>query len=79
MLPVFFDNQRVGEQIVDLVVEGCVLVEVKAVQDLTRAHKSQLLGYLKNTSFELGLLINFGDRVEFERLIYSYHNHYRCK
>jgi GxxExxY protein len=74
-LPVYFEGQKVGEQIVDLVIEGCVLVEVKAVQDLTRGHKSQLLGYLKNTNFELGLLINFGDRVEFERLIYSFHNH----
>jgi GxxExxY protein len=71
-LPVFFEGQNIGEQIVDLVVENLVPVEIKAIQNLTKTHKSQILGYLKNTKFEVGLLINFGDHVEFKRFIYSY-------
>ena len=71
-LPVIFEDQNIGEQIVDLVVENVVLVEIKAVRSLSKTHESQILGYLKNTKFEVGLLINFGDRVQFKRFIYSY-------
>jgi GxxExxY protein len=71
-LPVVLDGRVVGEQIVDVVVESLVLVEIKAVQALSKTHESQILGYLKNTRFELGLLINFGDRVEFKRFVYSF-------
>jgi GxxExxY protein len=71
-LPIFFEGERIGEQIIDLVVGNLVRVEIKAVQSLSKTHESQILGYLKNTKFELGLLINFGDRVEFKRFIYSY-------
>jgi len=70
-LPVFFENSKVGEQIVDLLVDNKVIVELKAVRQLSKDHLSQLLGYLKNTRFQVGLLINFGDRVQFKRLIYT--------
>jgi GxxExxY protein len=36
-----------------------------------KSHEAQLLGYLKNTRFQLGLLINFGARVQFKRLIFT--------
>ena len=71
-LPVFFEGQNIGVQIVDLVVNDVVLVEIKAVRAISKSHESQILGYLKNTKFEVGLLINFGDRVEFKRFVHSY-------
>lgn len=43
----------------DLVVEGCVIVEVKAVEQLTALHKAQVLSYLKLSGLAVGLLINF--------------------
>lgn len=70
-LPVVFEGQKVGEQVVDLLVQDCVIVELKAVRTLLRSHETRILGYLKNTNYQLGLLINFGDRVEIKRLIYS--------
>ena len=73
-LPVYFDNHKVGEQIVDLVVDERVIVETKAVDRLLKNHEAQLLGYLKNTQFQLGLLINFGSRVQFKRLIFTVQN-----
>lgn len=73
-LPVYFDNHKVGEQIVDLVVDERVIVETKAVDRLLKNHEAQLLGYLKNTQFQLGLLINFGSRVQFKRLIFTSQN-----
>jgi GxxExxY protein len=73
-LPVYFDNHKVGEQIVDLVVDERVIVETKAVDRLLKNHEAQLLGYLKNTQFQLGLLINFDSRVQFKRLIFTVQN-----
>ena len=70
-LPVMFEGQKIGEQVVDLLVEECVIVEIKAIQNLSRSNEAQLPGYLKNTHFQDGLLINFGDRVEFKRFVYS--------
>lgn len=43
----------------DLLVDGCLLVEVKCVQDLHNIHKAQLLSYMKLLNVPLGLLINF--------------------
>lgn len=43
----------------DLLVEGCVLVEVKAVQQVLPIHKAQLLSYMKLLDIPVGLLINF--------------------
>jgi GxxExxY protein len=43
----------------DVLVEGCVLVEVKAVQKVLPIHKAQLLSYMKVLNVPLGLLINF--------------------
>ena len=43
----------------DMLVEGCVLVEVKAVEKILPIHKAQLLSYMKLLNVPLGLLINF--------------------
>jgi GxxExxY protein len=44
-LPVYFGNQKVGEQIVDLVIEQRVLIEIKTVSHLLKQHETQILGY----------------------------------
>jgi GxxExxY protein len=46
----------------DVLVEGCVLVEAKAVEKILSIHKAQLLSYLKVLNVPLGLLINFHER-----------------
>jgi len=55
-----YDNVLVGEFIVDMLVEDRVLVELKAVSDLTTEHLAQALNYLRATGLESCLLINFG-------------------
>jgi len=57
----------VGDYIADLIVEGAVLVEIKAVRNLDDAHKAQCLNYLAATSIGVCLLINFGTKVEVRR------------
>jgi len=44
----------------DLIVEECVIVELKSVEDVARVHKKQLLTYLRLADIRVGLLINFG-------------------
>ena len=55
----------------DLVCFGLVVVELKAVAELTDAHRAQLQNYLRSSRFELGLLVNFGHYpgVELERYV----------
>lgn len=47
----------------DLIVENCVIVELKSVEELSRVHSKQLLTYLRLLGYRLGLLINFGAPV----------------
>ena len=54
------DGTILGEYIADLVVEGELIVELKACQTLSDEHVAQLLGYLRGCRIEHGLLINFG-------------------
>lgn len=50
-----------------------IVVEIKAVKELTNKHQAQVINYLKATGVEIGLLVNFGSHpsVEIKRLIYS--------
>ena len=66
---VVFRGQCVGEFFADIMVEGTVIVELKAVKALTTEHKSQLINYLTATKTPVGLLVNFGGTVlEYRRL-----------
>jgi len=47
----------------DLILENCVVVELKSVEELSRVHSKQLLTYLRLRDYRLGLLINFGAAV----------------
>ncbi len=49
----------VGEYFADIVVEGQVIVELKAASKLRGEHEAQMLNYLKATGFKMGLLVNF--------------------
>ncbi|GJQ37243.1 MAG TPA: GxxExxY protein [Anaerolineales bacterium] len=68
---VYFAGQVVGEYYADLVVEGCVVVELKAVQNLLDEHDAQLLNYLRATEYEVGLLLNFGPQPRFRRKVFD--------
>ena len=70
-IPVSFRGQNVGDFTADMLVDGCVLLELKAAKALDRSHEAQLLNYLRATEIEVGLLLNFGLRPEFKRLIFD--------
>ena len=65
-----YDDVVVGTYVADLVVEGAVLLEIKAVKLFDEIHTAQCLNYLKATGLPLCLLINFGrPRVDIKRII----------
>ena len=70
-IPVWFRGHQVGQFEGDLLVENCVLLELKAARALGSAHQAQLLNYLRATELEVGLLLNFGPKPEFKRVAYD--------
>ncbi|MDD2585669.1 MAG: GxxExxY protein [Syntrophomonadaceae bacterium] len=66
---VYYDEKIVGEYFADLLIEDKVIVELKAISELTKAHEAQLINYLKATEKEVGLIINFGDEIKIKRKI----------
>jgi GxxExxY protein len=66
------DGTAIGDYFADIVVDGCLLLELKAAKALTNEHKSQLIHYLEGTNIEHGMLINFGSfKFEIQKFIQS--------
>lgn len=68
-IPVWFRGKPVGQFEGDMLVDNTVLLELKATRCLDRSHSAQLLNYLRATDIEVGILLNFGLKPEFKRLI----------
>lgn len=68
---VYYKQQLVGEYFADLVVNGLVILELKATRALGKEHEAQLLNYLKATPYEVGLLLNFGPKSKIIRKVYD--------
>jgi GxxExxY protein len=73
IIRVLYDGVPVGTFCADMLVEGCVLIENKAVQSIALGHELQLLNYLTATDIEVGLLLDFGaPRLQFKRKTRTY-------
>jgi GxxExxY protein len=69
-LPIFYEDIEVGKRRIDFLIESKVVLEIKAITELTDAHLAQGLNYLEGLNLEIGLLINFGGKsLEIKRLI----------
>ena len=68
---VHYQGVVVGEFVADFLVEEKVLLELKAVQVLAPEHEAQLLNYLKSTTIEVGLLLNFGPKAQHIRKVFD--------
>lgn len=67
---IHYRGEPVGTYIADLIVEGRVIVELKAVEKLIQPHVGQVLNYLKASALPVGLLLNFGaPRLEIRRVL----------
>jgi GxxExxY protein len=70
-VPVFFRGNNVGDFRADMVVNECVLLELKTAESIAMAHEAQLLNYLRATNLEVGLILNFGPKAQVRRLAYD--------
>jgi len=72
-IQVVYDGIIVGDYIADLLVEGRILVELKAVKTLDDIHRAQCMNYLKATGHNVCLLINFGaPKLEVKRIVNNF-------
>ena len=66
------DGEIIGEYFADLFINQKVIVELKAAKNITNEHEAQLLGYLKSSRIEHGLLINFGSfKFQIKKYVFS--------
>ena len=68
---VHYRSVLIGEYVADMLANGLVLVELKAAKALVDEHQAQLLNYLRATSYEVGLLLNFGPKAQYKRMVFS--------
>ena len=59
-LKVYYNDIVIGDFSIDIFVEDAVVIELKSVENLSKAHEVQLVNYLNGLEKEIGLLINFG-------------------
>ncbi len=70
-IKVYYDGFQVGDYNADIFVDDCIILELKTSEKLCEENEFQLINYLKATNIELGLLLNFGKKPEFKRVIFT--------
>ena len=71
-IPVLYKSEPIGEHVLDILVNGKVILELKAVSAIASIHKQQALSYAKATSLPLAIVINFGaSSLEYSRIANS--------
>lgn len=68
-IAVFFRGRNVGDFRADLVVNRCILLELKTAERIVAGHEVQAMNYLRGSSLEVALILNFGPRPSQRRLI----------
>lgn len=76
-IQVFYDDVQVGEYYADIVINDCVIVELKAAENIIPEHEAQLVNYLRATDIEVGLLLNFGKTPQKSRKVLT--NNYKIQ
>ncbi len=67
-LSVIFRGEKVGDFFADMLVEGKIIIELKAAKAIAPEHQAQIINYLNATGIEVGLLVNFGPtKLEYRR------------
>jgi GxxExxY protein len=69
-IDVYYDDEIVGQYIADIIVQDLIILELKSVRRIVKAHEMQLVNYLTATKKPIGLIINFGEeKVEIKRKV----------
>jgi len=71
-IKVYYEDKEVGSYFADLLVDNKVIVEVKAGSgEIKKEFEIQVFNYLKATNFEVGLILHFGEKPSFKRVVFS--------
>ena len=73
-IKVYYESEVVGNYIADIIVNEKVILEIKAIKELSDIQEVQLVNYLKATGIEVGLLINFGTCIQVKRRVMDKQN-----
>lgn len=68
-MQVYYKDRIVGDYIADMLVDDCIILELKAIDELNVGNEYQLLNYLRATGLQVGLLLNFGRRPQVKRMV----------
>jgi len=69
-ITVYYDGEIVGEFVADIIVNDTIILELKSVRRVVKAHEVQLVNYLVATEKPIGLILNFGEsKVEVKRKV----------
>lgn len=68
-IDVYYEGVQIGQYFADMIIDGQVIVELKAVETLAPEHECQLVNYLKAAQVEVGLLLNFGREPQYKRRV----------
>jgi GxxExxY protein len=71
LIRIRFEGAVIGQYQADLLVNNAVIAELKACRTLLPEHEAQLLNYLKATTYEVGILFNFGPQPRYKRMVYE--------
>lgn len=70
-IPVYYETYMVGEYFADIIVNNCIILELKAVKTIAIEHEIQLLNYLRATEIEVGYVLAFGEKPQFKRILFT--------
>ena len=70
-IAVYYNEVVVGNYFADIIVNDCVIVELKACESIHEEHELQIINYLKATEMEVAILLNFGKTPQVKRKMYS--------
>lgn len=70
-IDVYYLSERVGDYYADIIVNNLIILELKAHECIIEEHEAQLINYLKATTIEVGLLLNFGKKPEIKRKVFD--------
>lgn len=70
-ISVYYDEENIGNYLADIIVNNCVILELKAIETLLPVHEAQLINYLRATKIEVGLLLNFGQKPQTWRRVFT--------
>jgi len=70
-IAVMYDGERIGWFRCDVLVEGRIVLEIKAAESLAPFAKRQLLNYLRATNYRLGIVLHYGPQARYHRVLNS--------